>query len=262
MAPGGYSYRSAVGKRSAMVKKSANKQRQASFAAKRVSKANYRRSSIRALQASILTKKGVDVDYSQTSVISTTNTNGNITLMNAVTTGAGSWNRVGRKIHMKSIRLQGFIDFIVTPTFATGVSTGMYVRMVLVFDKQPSGAAIPTFDAIFGITDQQGTESCPDVQCPPRYDNMDRFRVLMDKLIPMGPFSVPAFGSAPSNISRIPYDYFIKLGALETVYSNQTNPCTIADISSGSLLLVCRTVGDAANMRGNVDGVARLRYTD
>ena len=105
--------------------------------------------------------KGMDTDISYVRVIGSTNTNGGIYVLNLVQQGNGSWNRVGRKTHSSSVRLKGNISFACAPVVATGVMTAPACRLVLVWDKQPSSGAIPNFDTIFGITAQDGTESCP-----------------------------------------------------------------------------------------------------
>ena len=57
----------------------------------------------------------------------------------------------------------------------TAITSGEWVRAVLVWDKQPNNGAIPTFDTIFGQTSQAGVESA-SVMDHLRYDNMFRFR--------------------------------------------------------------------------------------
>jgi len=211
---------------------------------------------------SAMEKKGMDTDLTVAGIINTTSTNGNITVLNLIQPGTGSWNRVGKKTHLKSVRVIGRIEFNVTPTFATGVSNETFVRMILVWDKQPSGGAIPTFDTIFGITSQTGTETCPVITCPVRYDNMDRFRVLRDVEIHPNSSQVPAFGSAPTIIAQVHLDEYVKLGSLESVYSGQSNPMTIADISTGALYCIFRSITNQANCTADVEAQARVRYTD
>lgn len=211
---------------------------------------------------SVSEKKGVDTDISLTPVIATTSTNASSFVLNLIQAGNGSWNRVGRKVHSKSLRIKGLVSISNTPTFATGAGVGNFLRMVVVWDKQPSSGAIPTFDAIFGITAQDGTESCPDITCPPRYDNMDRFQVLLDRCYKSEDLAVPAFGSAPTMTQYMPIDEYVKLGARETVFSGQSAPMTIADISTGALYVFFRAAGNVAASVAAVDGIARLRYTD
>lgn len=207
-------------------------------------------------------KKGVDTDLALTGVLNTTSTNANIFVANLIQQGAGSWNRIGRKTFLKSLRIKGHVQIQATPVIATGVMLNNALRMVVVWDKQPSGAAIPNWDAIFGITAQDGVESCPDFTCPPRYDNMDRFRVLLDRPIVANPNFVTSTGSAPSNIQYVPVDEYLKLGGLECVYSGQSNPMTIADISTGALYIGFRSQNNSAGNTINTDMVARLRFTD
>jgi len=211
-------------------------------------------------------KKGMDTDVTLNPVVSTTNANDSVFVLNLIQQGAGSWNRIGRKTLLKSVRLVGMLNFNQTPVFATGagVDPGP-VRLVFVWDKQPSGAAIPAFDVIFGITSQTGVETCPDITCPPRYDNMDRFRVVRDLLIDAPDFTVPAVsaGTAPSIQRTICINEYIKLPLLESVYSGQINPMTIADISTGALYLYIRSYRAVAGQAlVNLDATCRLRFTD
>lgn len=207
--------------------------------------------------------KGMDTDISLSPIIATTNTNGSSFVLNLVQQGAGSWNRVGRKIYPKSLRVKGVVTFTNTPTFATGNQNGNWIRMVVVHDQQPSSGSIPTFDTIFGITAQDGAESCPDITCPPRYDNMDRFRVVKDCTFRQPDASVVSFGSAPSNVFITPVDEYLEVSNLpETVFSGQSAPMTIADISTGAIYVYFRAGVNAASTTTSFDGIARLRYTD
>lgn len=207
-----------------------------------------------------LSKKGMDTDVSIGTLIATTNTNAGILPLNLVQQGAGSWNRVGRKAINESLRLKGVVTFAAIPTVATGVYNAPVVRLVVVWDQQPSSGAIPNFDVIFGITAQDGTESCPDITCPPRYDNMDRFKVLLDKTL--NPFPGPAYntGTGPILSWSQSVDEYIKLGKRETVFSGQSNPMTLADISTGALYLVVRAGRNDGTFTSALDAVARLRY--
>jgi len=216
----------------------------------------------RTLGRAKLDKKGMDTSLTATGIDATTNTNSFTTVLNLIQTGTGSWNRIGKKTHIKSVRLVGRIQFNFTPTFATGVHNDTCVRMVLVWDKQPSGAAIPAFDTIFGITDQTGAEGCPHIHCPPRYDNFDRFKILRDVNIIPTAENIVSFGGAPSGIFQVPFDEYVKCNSLESVYSGQSAPMTIADISTGALYCIFRSVTDQANSTADITAHARLRYTD
>jgi len=211
-------------------------------------------------QAINLAKKGMDTDVSLTPVIATTNTNASSFVLNLVQQGNGSWNRVGRKIIPKSLRIKGVATFNQTVVVATGAQDGNELRQVVVWDKQPSAGAIPTFDAIFGITVQDGTESCPDITCPPRYDTMDRFKVVSDKTWSQGPGFYSSTGTGPLNQIVVCIDEYIKLNVGETVFSGQSAPMTIADINTGALYVFYRARNNTASATVSVDAIARLRY--
>lgn len=207
-------------------------------------------------------KKGVDFDISNAAIVDTTNTNDDIAVMNLIQSGNGSWNRIGRKVKLDSIRLKGVAECIIGLDGSNHLY-GSALRMLLVWDKQPSSGTIPTFDDIFGITEQDGTESST-VMAPPRYDNMDRFRVLMDKTLHANP-DVYNAGAGGDNYFVTPFDYYVKLRGCESNYSGQSQPMTIADISSGALYLVYRATENTAGSKAwqvQSSSVARLRYTD
>jgi len=205
--------------------------------------------------------KGMDTDLSFSPVIATTNTNASSFVLNLIQQGAGSWNRVGRKSHAKSLRIKGHLDFTVAPIVATGVSQQNSCRMVVVWDQQPSGNALPAFDTIFGITAQDGTESCPDITCPPKFDNMDRFRVLLDRQYAPNPIYFSSAGTGPSGQIQLPVDEYLRLSGQETVFSGQSAPMTIADISTGAIYVYFRALINGQSTVTS-DLIARLRYTD
>jgi len=207
--------------------------------------------------------KGVDVALTQAlGVINTTTTNANCVLLNAIAPGSGSFNRIGRKAHLKSLRLKGSVEFVSTPS-AAGIIVGNWMRMVVVWDQQPSSGTIPTWDVIFGLTDQAGTETSTTL-APLRYDNMDRFKVLCDKIIdyqvqPSTPVSTALV------TEQITFDEFISLGNRECVFSGQSATCTIADISTGGLYVYFRANTNTAGANQcavAAQSFARLRYSD
>lgn len=206
--------------------------------------------------------KGVDTVLTQTPIINTTNTNGGIVVMNLVVPGNNSWNRIGRKIRMQSLRLTGTIDAQCTYQAISTTTHGGTVRMLVVFDKQPSGV-LPTFDTMFGVTAADGTESS-NFLAPVRYDNTDRFRVLRDVRYNCNPEGVPLSGGQIIS-PQYKIDEYIKLGSLESVYSGQTSPQTIADISSGALYVIFRADESTSGIftaTVPASSWGRLRYLD
>lgn len=205
-------------------------------------------------------KKGVDISLGISPILATTNTNGSSVVLNLIAPGNGSYNRVGRKIKITSVRLRGIIEVTLIPDVTTALMNGVTVRMVVVYDKQPSGV-LPTFDQIFGLTDQTGTEATTYLD-PIRYDNMDRFQVLRDSLYTANPQAASDDGTTNAKTYDLPFDEYIKVGR-STNYGGQSSPCTIADISSGGLYVYFRTDNEATSVSSvKTLSYARLRYFD
>lgn len=206
-------------------------------------------------------KKGMDTDLDAiTDIIATTNTNADGYVLNLVRQGSGSWQRDGKKIYCKSLRLTLNLRYINAAT-GTPQVLGATLRIVVVWDSQPSGV-LPTFDTIFGRTVQDGTEET-NYNDAIRYDNMDRFKILSDDYIDQNPMILQTTNTA-ANIYNRHYDKYIKLGNRTTIFSGQSTPMTIADISSGGLYVYFRTSAylDGTEEWNVFTGTARLRYSD
>lgn len=198
--------------------------------------------------------KGMDTDIGNDvgSVVTTTTTNDDIVVLNLIQAGNGSWNRVGKKVSITSLRLVGSIT-------SKGEGGACAVRMAVVWDKQPSGNTIPKFNDIFGRTDQNGNETS-EVFDPLRYDNVGRFKLLLDRKIEFNP------GNDKSNTKNVTkcIDEYLQLKNKETIFSGNSTPMTIADISTGGLYIVFRYYNTDLDSEVTVETnfMSRLRYTD
>lgn len=208
--------------------------------------------------------KGADTGLSRaTAIEETTNSNAKIMVLNGISPGSASYNRIGRKIRMQSIRVTGHIQTLRINEAVTGDMYGNYVRMVIVYDKQPSDA-LPNFDTIFGRTLTSGIEDSGILENL-RYDNTGRFRVYMDEKIEFpAEFNNLNAGTADRVRNFKLFDKYVKLPNLPTVYSGQSIPTTIADISSGALYFIIRAyIDDSTQTEMYIDNAtARLRYYD
>ncbi len=216
-----------------------------------------------ALQKNSGELKGMDTTLTIAGpVITTTTTNADSFTLNLIEPGNGSYNRIGRKAFMKSVRISGNALYQGDADPTTGNANGGILRMVLVWDKQPSGT-LPTYDVIFGRTSQDGTESS-GIYDHLRYDNTARFQVLKDCYL-----NAPANmggGTGTTNIqgNLVYFDEFIDLKNRTTVFSGDSDPVTIADISSGALYLYFRASESAMNVRDwsvSAKSMSRLRFT-
>lgn len=226
----------------------------------------YRRPSTTVRVVRVGEKKGMDTPLDTSVISSTLTNNANTQVLNLIQQGAGSWNRVGRKVKLSSIRVRGAVQWKLEIDGAADAS-GNLLRMALVWDKQPSGNAIPAFDDIFKMTEEDGDETQTSLFSSLRYDNMDRFTVLRDQIMEFNadvwPSTDPVAGT-PTNFKICPFDVYVKLGGRECVYSGQTSPMSIADISTGALYLVVKSLSSATTTELNFrqGSVARLRYLD
>jgi len=204
--------------------------------------------------------KGMDTTIFYNPVVATTGTNGNTTTLNLVQTGTGSWNRVGRKIHIKSVRVKGeaIVEHVLS---ALGDFIANQLRMILVWDSQPAGGTEPLFSDIFGETSQAGVETSTWFS-QPKYDTMSRFTILKDWTYESSPQAgVNANGDIIRNTFAV--DCYIRLNNLESTYSGQSSPMTIADINNGALYLVARAaIDNATSSVASVSVRSRIRYTD
>lgn len=187
-------------------------------------------------------------------VPNTTGTNDQIIPLNLIQLGSGAFNRIGRKVTLKSLRLQGFA---VNLSDAGGPSTPNLMRMVVVYDKQPSGT-LPNFNDIFEGVDQQGN-TVSTIFSSLNYSNMSRFQVIRDTVIDFNAGPNTSATTAVRVLKSI--DDYIKVNR-ETVYSGTANPVSITNISSGALYLVLRSVNNAADAHSTVGIQCRLKYHD
>nr|WAE42240.1 MAG: capsid protein [Cressdnaviricota sp.] len=192
------------------------------------------------------------------------NTNtASVQCINLIQQGAGTSQRIGHKVSLKSVRIR----LNLAPTInATSFQT--YGRCILLYDRDPVGVYVATSTILANITNANQT------QAGIYTDNLnpnffDRFVVLMDKFMVLPPYDGAGnILTGPTEISTFVIDEFVKLKDLECVYGNNTtnlqtaNPMLISYIQTGALHLL--TVGsappggDSFALYGNV----RLRFRD
>ena len=155
-----------------------------------------------------------------------------INCLNDVAQGTTAITRIGRKILMKSILVQGIL----------ATNTGNNARVLIVYDRQPNGALPAATDVLTSNT----------IMAVQNLDNRDRFLILADIM----PYDQVENISNPSANSGFGYKRYIKCN-LETIYSG--NAGTIADIMSGSLIMM--TNCNAGTLTGET-GIQRVRFVD
>lgn len=184
---------------------------------------------------------------------------GTVTCLNLIRAGSSFFNRIGRKVNMKSLHLKMFLNPVRTSAAPD------YVRVMVVYDSQSNGAA-PAISDVIQDTDQAGTNST-NAFSSANLNNRDRFRILCDYRIAPPTTTVTAgvvtnVGVVDPLTEVIDIERFIPLKGLVTQFKADSSPAVIGDIATGGLFLI--TYGRyASGAEGwQATGSFRLRYKD
>jgi len=157
-----------------------------------------------------------------------------ILLMNGVAIGDDYNNRNGREIKMKSIYMR--------MTGANLVDQESSIRVMLVYDKQPNGAAPAITDIL----------TSADVNAPNNLNNKERFITISDKVY------TASTAAKRSWICK-------KYKRLDTSVQYSGTGATIASIATGAvwLILIPQSLSTGASTANYVVGYqTRVRFTD
>lgn len=213
--------------------------------------------------------KGVDTVLTTATVIATTTTNGDFFIPTLVPPGSAAWQRNGRKVFPRSIRIYGSAIHVYAPQATTGDLIGNTLRMVVVWDSNPNGgatvagggAAIPSFDTIFGSTTQAGTVGTTFLD-PIKFSEPDRFKILRDLKIASSPEATSfATGTTLEVQQRFIIDeYFSFPRGTSILFGGQSNPCTIADVQAGACYIIFRASNSDATNFWNIPSSTKVRF--
>jgi len=195
-----------------------------------------------------------------------------ITQVNGTITGSGFSQRVGRKINMLSLQMDGWIY---ASEAAGAVANKMLLnRFALVYDRQSNGTT-PAWSDVFQDVDYNDASS-NEVLSHVNMNNRDRFVIIRDwhhKTPPIGAVAtnpVSDEGEAKQdNVvdGRLSSNFheFINLRGLQTVYKASSSPPVLADVATGGLFFISRGQ-DLTGTLGNSSWVVllqcRLRFAD
>lgn len=229
------------------------RRRSYSYSDKRYGDASSRISSVSNVQQD--TELGeVDLAYTVT-----LNTTASVKLLNNIAVGNASYNRRGRQVQMKGLR----VLVNTYPNSHVGSPVIFYVKMALVYDRQPN-RSIPTYDDIFKGLDTSGIEII-DVYQFPNKNNKDRFVILKTWECLNGTFDfddgIATFnhGIFHNRRKMFPIDEYIKVPYVTTYGKDPVSPPPITDIPmTGSLYMVC--VSDDPSGLWHADVSVRLTY--
>jgi len=194
-------------------------------------------------------KKVIDINTTQFNIEATGT---QLQLLNGCIAGSQNFNRIGRKITMKNLQIRG--QFLLTDD--TTLMT--VVRMIVVYDKQPNGAA-PTFANIIQSQNISGTAESLFASFV-NLDNRDRFEIVRDYQYSLGSRSTVATQSIAQGPGVICVNEFIPLGGREVVF-NAGTAGTVGDITTGALYAFF--ISNTPNATGCISQLSfRTRFTD
>jgi len=213
--------------------------------------------------------RGVDVD--EVNLNFDTITANNFVLMNAVQAGDDFYKRDGAKITLKNLHVRGYIRPRSTHPGGAGstyTSAPGCLRMLIVYDRQPTGA-LPTTPDLLRAHEQNGT-AVTSFTSEINLNERSRFTILRDRMWPVQPFTFNVDDKIFVDFTQPGYNggdtlgwqinEFIKLKDLQTVFKGTDNPLTIQHISTGAIYLLLLKSGSDVHMQANVGW--RLRYGD
>lgn len=183
-------------------------------------------------------------------------------LLNGIAAGTDFYNRVGRKVVLKSVMIKG--ECHISSGAGTGAATpyeAYPVRVALVYDDQVNGAAPAVSDIFQGVSSGGGTQAYPLVGI--NLNNRDRFRVLKDWTFVLRP-NTTAAGSVNYGDGfggKKDFKAFIRLNNDE-IFSG--TGATVSSIQTGALWLVAYQFQTAAlnQPTAAINFATRVRYAD
>lgn len=173
---------------------------------------------------------------------------GHTILLNGLITGPDRYNRIGRKVNVKSVVLR---MFIYTSAVAPAVVDDIF-RIAVLWDEQPNGA-LPALADYWSNVSNAGVVTSNAMSLN-NQNNSQRFRTLRQETI-----SINAEQQAQDQTNRFHLEWNIPINRI-TQY-NATNGGTIADINTGGIYLVAHGLNSAA-AQWSVDVSARCKFFD
>lgn len=196
--------------------------------------------------------------------------NNMFTLMNGIAEGDGFYQREGNKINLKNIHIRGYIRPRAShPSGTEGEYNSEFgkIRMIIVYDRQPTGA-LPALQDLLRSHNTHGTPSTSS-ESEVNLNSRARFAILRDK-----EWSVPNFKYNTTNQTMTSghmlgytgdqeswvVNEFIKLKDLGVVFKGTGEPMTIAHIATGAIYMVLLKSNPDVHMQFKAGW--RTRYGD
>jgi len=194
-------------------------------------------------------------------IVATLNTNENAACLNLIQQGTADYNRVGKSVNMKSLRIRGtLLNIFNLPALSNSDYTEKYIRMVVVHLKNEE-SAYPGYNVLFGEVDQRGAVF-NQLTSPVVPYKLNEVTVLRDVMLKITQDN-PMLGINDEHYSRCHFDEYIPLKGLQTVYRGTNDPLAISSVQSGAIVVYFRATSDVGNDYCGLESChARLRYED
>lgn len=167
-------------------------------------------------------------------------TTGTVTLVQTISQGAGTTQRVGKRVHLKSLNLRGLVQ-----AGTAGVTA--LATILIVYDRRPTGVLPAITDILVSISSRSQNND----------DNTGRFQIVRrwDYGV-IGNITTPSTGK-----EHYPIMEYVDMKNYPTTYKALATGA-IGDIDSGAVYLV--TLGDQAAGTGapNSAVAIRTRFVD
>lgn len=189
------------------------------------------------------------------------NSTGTVSCINLIQVGSSMFNRIGRKVEMRTIRLSCQLQ---TLNVTRATTSPDYCRLAIIYDRQTNGAFPTTID-FFQDSEQTGANTSFPYSGL-NMNNRERFVTLMDKriTIPQATATAGVLTNVFPNdmMSPIRIDEFRKLRGLTTHFKADSNPAVIGDVATGGLFMVCWAQQGAGTELFEWSWNCRLKYVD
>lgn len=194
--------------------------------------------------------KSVDVD-----IIAIPEDNPHLVCLNLIDEGTAFYQRVGRKVSMKSLHLNGWL----VPSGQVGASIGDYLRFLVVYDRQSNGVIPPITDILLDQSRSGSIHADPLVGI--NLVNSERFVILRDIQWGLNDASTGVGYAALDYTQKHTINQFINLKGLEAMFDDPS-PSGPNAISTGTLWFVPWGFNLSGQTPWFFRGRSRLRYYD
>jgi len=189
----------------------------------------------------------------------TVNSTAEFTALNLLTAGSSAWNRVGRKVSLKSVHLRGFA----VATVNASVVYNQYVRIMIVYDKQSNGALPAIADVLRDQNNSAADTNLTGITSGINLNNRDRFEIIADcEYVWPGQTNTVTTGIVTATSDPMHVEIYRKLKGRETHYKADSAPGVIGDIASGCLFLLTFGNVTAGAEAWYLNASIRVRFSD